>query len=172
MTTNLHATNIFNVEASLNSWLRSQIATITLPSYLTTIPVITHWPEIEDNLPCISIAHLPGYRRGNYQRGAVKDVLARGQMDVSMWVSRSQLVSGQEVWLARLRYMEGMIEQIHAGAVAVDVKDYLTTPASPTETDYRIVLGDLSMVQVGVDPNPDIERRRALINYRWFLRSG
>ena len=172
--TTLHETTVFNAEASLNDWLRSQIATFALPAWMGgTVHFITDWPEIEKSLPCISVAHLPGYRRGEYERGDVsaRQMLARGLVDVSAWVSRSQLYQGQEVWLPRLRFMEGMIEQAHAGAVAIVIRDYLTSLSNPQDTPYRIILGDISVVQTGPDPNPDIERRRALINYRWFLRS-
>ncbi len=173
MTTVLHDTTVFNAEASLNDWLRSQLGQIDLPDWMAMVAITTDWPEIGKSLPCISIAHLPGHRRGHYQRGdvAALAVLARGLADISCWVSRSDQYNGQDVWLARLRYLQGMVEQAVTGTVAVVIRDYLTSPVYPQDTAYRIMLGDLTWVQTGADPNPDIERRRALLNYRWFLRS-
>jgi len=167
----LHPTNTFNVEASLNEWIKRGLNDIERPAWLAELHIITHHEDIPALLPCISVTHLPMYRGGKYERGGQSAHLARAILDVSCWVSRSQTYAGQNVWQARLRWMQSMVEQVFGAEQTVVIQDFDTSLQARQDTAFRVFFADANVVQTGVDPNPDIERRRILINYRWFSRS-
>lgn len=167
----LHGSNTFNVEASLNAWVTRRLNEIERPDWLADLHIITHYEDIPARLPCISITHLPVYRGGKWERGGEAAHLARAMLDANCWVSRSQTYAGQNVWQARLRWMQSMVEQVFGAEQTVVIQDFDTSLVARQDTAFRVFFADMNVVQTGTDPNPDIERRRILINYRWFARS-
>lgn len=170
--TTLHVTNDFNVEATITKYFRNAFTAITRPSVLPTLPTFyDNLPETTPSFPCFSFVHMPAGSIDIFQgRNAelnTKTTRNLGILDLSAWVSRSAVD-----WMAQLRVMTAMINTAfidsHSGII---IKDYTTTPANPTNTAYRAVLNDLDFVSVNDDPNPDIQRRRALVRYQWNMRS-
>ena len=173
--TTLHATNTYNVEASVNAAIASALAAISLPVYLSTPAIVYDWPEITESTPCFSFAHFTDNQSDIYQgRGdgagniTVRDV---GLMEVSAWVSRDQRYNNQDVWSARLSTMAGMISKAVTSNAVILIRDYATSATAPARTGYKVNLGVAEFVQTAHDANPAIERRRALVRYWWDLRA-
>lgn len=173
--TTMHVTNAFNVEPSVNAAFTTALNAITPPAFLTQPAIVFDWPEITESTPCFSIIHMPNTLSDKYQgRGDGANtgvVAANGMMEISAWVSRDQKYNNQDVWMPRLRYMASMIESAYASLTTILIKDYTSTPASPTATGYKLNLNNLIFEQVAADPNPAIRRRRALVTYFWNLRA-
>jgi len=171
----MHVTNDFNVEASINAALAVALAAITPPAWLTAPVVVYDWPEITANTPCFSIIHFTNALSDSYQgRGdgaGNSTVRASGLMEVSAWVSRDQKYSGQDIWAARIRYMESMINSVYIANPVILIKDYTTSQTAPTNSGYKVNLRNLDFVQTAEDANPAIRRRKALISYFWDLRA-
>lgn len=172
----MHATNTSNVEATLNAHFRAALNAISLPSYFSsTITVTQNWSEIEAVLPCFSFHHLPVTKVDRWQGRnsgveGVSAVRSHALMEVSAWVSRDQKVSGQDVWQARLRWMQSMIEEVYIQAKSIVIKDF-TAPAAPVATLFIIRTSDLAPIQTAPDQNPAIERRKFQMSYNWELRA-
>lgn len=175
--TTLHVTNDFNVEASINAAIQTALAAVTLPAWLTfaSNSVVVDWPEITENTPCFSIAHFDNTSSDNYQgRGdgaGNRAVRENGLMEVSAWVSRDQKYLGQDIWVARIRYMESMIKSVFIAAPTVLIKDYYTSLTAPALTGYKVNMGVPGFVQTRPDPNPAMMRRKAVVSYWWDLRA-
>jgi len=173
--TTVHVTSDFNVEASINAALQTAFNAVSMPAWLSTPAVVYDWPEITANTPCFSIIHYTNALSDNYQgRGdgaGNSTVRASGLMEVSAWVSRDQKYNGQDVWAARIRFMEGMINSVFTANPVILIKDYMTSQTSPTATAYKVNMKNVNFIQVADDPNPAIRRRKALISYFWDLRA-
>lgn len=170
--TTLHVTNDFNVEASINRFIKDGLTAITRPSILPTLPTfVENMPEVKANLPAFSFVHLPAgsidsFQGRNAEPGA-KAARDLGILDLSLWVSR---LSAN--WNAQLRVMQAMVKTVYLDSKSgVIIKDYTTTPAAPSASSYRVVFNDMDIVITSAEVNPDIERRRMLIKYEWLMRS-
>lgn len=174
--TTVHATNSFNVEASINDAYKTALLAITLPSFLPSVSVVFNWPEIEANLPCFSIVHFTGSSSDRYQgrvdTNTTSVMYNTGILEISAWVSRDQKVNGQDVWAAQIAFMKSMIEAVHTRTSVIRLSDYTSNPASPSTVNYKINISDLNEVQVAEDVNPSIRRKRFLINYNWHHRAN
>lgn len=172
----IHVTSTYNVEASINKAYYDAIAAVSgLPAFMTVPAVVFNWPEIEASTPCFSVVHFTGSSSDRYQ-GRVDTNTASvmyntGILEVSAWVSRDQKVNGQDVWAARLSYMKGMLQQVHTKLPVILIKDFESNPSTPSATGFKVNMGDMNEVQVGMDENPSIRRKRFLINYNWHLRA-
>lgn len=165
--------NLFNVETSLNSWFITQVASFSPPSpfgSFASTRVRTDMPETPLNTPCYTVHHLPismkdAYMgRIGYDSTSAMDYSAF--MDISVWVSRSNLN-----WLFQQRWMGHKLTDLVISTKQVQISDYLTDVNNPTSTQERILLGTVEARQVLEDMNPDIERARYLIRYETILRS-
>ena len=170
----MNVTSVFNVEATLNEWLQNGLAALTKPAWLPSYTFVQNFQELTASLPAISVHHLSGVGtkryEGNNAESGVQAVWKHGIMDVSAWVKRSPL-NAADNHTAQLRTMQAMIEEVATGTRGVVIKDWQTSQSAPTATAYRINIGNIAVVETGQDPNPDIERRRILINYDWNLRA-
>jgi len=169
--TAINASLPFNVEATLNAYMRTQLATYPLTSWMAALPpVVTDWPIKTTSMPAFSIAHIDVGGDDRYQGRNVGNgnlgMMTMGIMDVSAWVTKSNTN-----WLIKLRTMESMIMDVLVGQATVVIKDYYTNQVSPSNTAYRLTLGNVRRVSVAQDPNPDVQRRRVLVNYDWVMRS-
>lgn len=172
----MHVTNTSNVEATLNGHFRTALSNISLPSYFSgSITFTQNWSEIEAVLPCFSVHHLPIAHidkwQGRAENATTSAVRSHALMEISAWVTRDQKMSGQDVWQARLRWMQSMIEEVYIQSKSVIIKDY-TVPAVPVASAYLIRLNDMNIVQTAPDKNPAIERRKVQISYTWELRAS
>ena len=171
--TTISQASTYNVEATLNNHFRTQLAAVTRPSWLATMPAITSSnPEAAANLPAFSLYHLPVGVYDKWQGRAVGEdkqgAEAVAIMEINAWVSRRDAD-----WQAKLRTMRDMVETVYINAsnASVIIKDYAANRASPSDTSYLIRLDKMAAVQTAPDPNPDIERVRVLITYSWIYRS-
>lgn len=167
----MHATNTYNVTATINAALQTALNAISTPSWLSQPAVVFNWPEIVDRMPCFSIYHMPDTQSDNYQgRGdgaGNKTVRAAGMVEISAWVSRDL----SHDWMAQLTYMKSMISSAYASLTVAVISDYTATPAAPTATAFKVNFNNLTFVQTTADPNPAIQRARALVTYFWDLRA-
>lgn len=161
--TTLHATNPFNVRATLNQWFSANVSAITRPSWLTFAPTAVRFnvPETTLNTPCFSVTHIPvGQFVSNM--GKHPGDKAMGLLEVNTWVSRNNVS-----WNAQLGTMNSMVQKVFGDYAAVQLVDYLSNPSVPSAQPYKVDLMALENVAVMPDPNPDIERSRFLIRYQW-----
>lgn len=161
----LHPTTTYNVEATINQWFLTKVATITLPFTLNYATVLLE-PNTVATFPSFSLHHrgvnrLPAYQ-GNMAQDAMNIVM------ISAWVSRLNNPN----WQAHLRVMRAMIEALAASPAVIRVSDYLTTPASPTPVDYVVRTGELEFLNLPHDENVDVERSSAVLSYDWNLRTN
>lgn len=171
--TSVHATNTYNVEASINKYFKDAFTVMTRPSFLPALPYFAeNTPEVKANFPAFSFVHLPSGSLDIYQgRGiteTTKGMRDLGILDLSAWVIRSATS-----WNAQLRFMQAMIETAYIDSRGgVVIKDYATSISNPQATNYRVTFNDLDVVITSPDPNVDVERRRILIKYQWNMRSS
>jgi hypothetical protein len=92
-------------------------------------------------------------------------------LEISAWVSRDQKYNNLDVWEARLSVMAGMITKAVIANPVILISDYYTSQTAPALTGYKVNLKIPEFVQNAQDPNPAIERRRALVGYFWDLRA-
>lgn len=179
--TTLHVTATPNIESSLNAHFAEHLGAIETPSYLAplrinsqTVRVVLDMPEVTLATPCFSFFHIGGGVSTVYQGSLeTQDTTvgrAYGQIDISAWVKRDDLINNQRVWMAQLRYMQEMVNQVFLTWPNVPVKNYMNTPDYPLDTEYLVRLQNFSVVQTAPDPNPALERRRMLIAYWWHSR--
>lgn len=165
----LHVTNTLNVEATLNQWIMDKLNALNKPSWLASFTFRFDAPETAMVLPAFSVYHLPVDSRkivqGDYV-GTGKGAQSVSLMDLSCWVSRSNIN-----WSAQLRTMRAFVDQVFAGNSIIQLVDYLTDPANPAAVSYKVEVERVEWDTVVDDPNPDIERARALVRYRWIQRS-
>lgn len=168
--TTLHATNAYNVQATLAAWFAAQLAAFTAPPTIPTTTLILNIPETGLTPPVFSLNHLSV---GNYDRwegrnaGGLTGMDARAILDISAWVSRLSNPN----WAQQLMIMSSMIQQIFTKTGVVVISDY-STPTAPVATTYKINLSDAIASPTPHDPNVDIERARYLVNYQWVIRSS
>lgn len=172
--TTITTSTSYNVEASLNEWLRAALTAFTRPSWLTSMPAIVYdAPQETAVMPCFSFMHIPVAILTNaYQGRNVGDGLkggkSMGMMDVSCWVSRSK----SPHYAAQLRTMADMVQSAVIADTAVVVMDYATSQTAPSSAGYKVDLGDITVTPTQPDPNPDVERIRILIDYSYVFRSN
>lgn len=166
----LHATNVFNVEATLTKDIKTKLNALTLPSWWVggKPTIVENTPEVQNSLPAFSIVHIPVETRNPYMgRAAEVGVFAQqayGLLDVSCWVSRRQ-----SDWNARLKHMRAMVYEVVVKTTSVTINDY-ATPASPSATTFKANVRGITVDERMDDVNPDIERTRILVRYDWIVR--
>lgn len=163
----------FNVEASLNEWMRAALTAFTLPSWIASLPPIVYdFPQVSASIPCFSISHLPVDIDSNFQGknigGGDKGGRATGILDISCWVSRSKAPSS---WYPILMTLRDFALSTAQNTNVVIIQDYQASLTAPAATVYKINIDHASVVEVVHDPNPDVERKRILIDYSYFYRS-
>lgn len=173
MTTIMTSTS-FNVEASLNEWLRAALTAFTRPSWLSVMPgIVQDAPQTTAAMPCFSFLHIPvatltNSYQGRNVGGGLKGGKSIGMMDVSCWVSRSK----SPHYAAQLRTMADMVQSAAMSQTAVVVMDYASSQTAPSSAGYKVDIGDITETQTQPDPNPDVERVRILIDYSFTFRAN
>jgi len=162
--TALHVTNTVNVEATLNQWIQDEINALDKPAWLPTFVFVFDAPETTLILPAFSVYHLPVSAVKSWNGVISSENVSL--MEVSCWVTR-----GNTNWSAQLRAMRAYVDQIFAANRTAQISNYLSDPANPVAVSYKIDIQRVEWNMVIDDPNPDIERARALIRYRWIQRS-
>lgn len=168
--TTIQQTSVFNVEASLNKHMETELVAITKPSWLSSYTLYETWPEKSPSLPAFSINHINvGFDdvwEGRGVGGSYKGLAGTQILEVNAWVTRKS-----RNWIAQLRTMVDMVMTVIGRTTEVVIKDYAADLSSPSNTTYLIRIDDVQVVETAPDPNPDIERKRILITYSWVYRS-
>lgn len=175
MATTIQAASVFNVEASLNAHFNTSLTAITRPSWLSTMPTIEMtMPETGITPPAFSFSHIDVGTEATFQgrnvhsTGALSGVTQRAIMEINCWVTRANNGS----WLGQLNTMRDMCYTVFSNTISVVIQDYVSDLATPSDTVFLVRLDGIHTVATGPDQdNPDIERRRILIDYHWVYRS-
>jgi hypothetical protein len=163
----------FHVEATLNAWLATTIATITRPAWLSTLPAFVYnWDEVAASVPCFAVQHIPAGLLNDLQGRTVGSDVSAGRralglMEVSCFVTRN----GNPSWNGQLRTMRDLVETAATSARTVPLYDY-SAPGSPSATSYKIDLQDVTETPTEADANPAIQRARVLIRYSFIFRAN
>jgi len=174
--TTIAQTSTFNIEATLNAWLFSEIAAFSgqLPANVTLPSVFLVWTPITTAVtPCYSVVHIPvsvnASYQGNVTDGTLKGAAAAGLMDVSAWVNHDTWNYG-----AQMRTMQDMVQTaLVRNNGGIVVKDYAASVTAPANTSFLIRLRDCAADVPRADTdNPAIWRGRMLLAYEWVYRAS
>lgn len=171
--TALKQADSFNAESSLNAWMQTSLQAFSLPSWISTLPpIVTDYPQVSASIPCISIVHLPvdidSQFQGKNIGGSDKGGRATAIMDVSCWVSRSKAPSS---WYPILAILRDFVLSAAQSTITIGILDYQANLTAPPSTVYKINIDKTTVMEVVHDPNPDVERKRILIDYSYFYRA-
>jgi hypothetical protein len=161
----IHSTSTFNVEATLNKWLQEGLAALAKPAWLASYSLAFNQPETPIVTPAFSVVHLPDQQDTDWM-SKNPGINAAGIIEIGLWVARSA------TWNAQIKTMQAMVESVAAGDTSITIYDYLTNPASPSPTLYKINIAGVQAVSTPPSPNPDLLHRRLRIGYSWVLRSN
>lgn len=169
--TTIETSSIFNVEATLNDWLKTALEAIDRPAWLPAMPAVTtNLPEAVAAMPAFSVHHIPVNTYDRWQGRAVgggkRGVHYVAIMEVNAWVSRKA-----RNWEAQRRTMQDMVASVFTETSEVEIKNFVANQTSPTGTGTLVRLDSFNGVATAPDPNPDIERARLLITYSFIYRS-
>ncbi len=165
-----HDTGVYNIEATLVSWLQAQLTT-NQPPLISAVRLNLNAPEQVINPPEWSVHFLGvdsderGFM-GKHVDGGMHGITRYGIMEVNCWVTRQDTN-----WRAQLNQMRDAVTKSVAVTSAVIVYDFYASSSAPPALNYRIVLDRAEDRDPPVDPNPDIERKRILIYYSWIERA-
>ena len=170
----MNPSNTFNIEITINQWLRTQIDAESLPAFFSGFGgserVIFNMPEQPLQAPVYSAAHLfidtdDIWQGRKVDIGVGKRYFAF--LDVSVWVSRSNVN-----WASDKRWMESILHDIVNKTKSITLTEYLDDYPNTSAIPYSIFIDDIEARQTSPDANPDLERVRFLIRYHTILRSN
>jgi hypothetical protein len=172
MATAIQQPSVFNVEASVNAHFRTSLAAVTKPAWLPTLPTIQSIPlDDEAALPAFTLSHIPvGFMdkwQGRHVGGGLSGMDSRALLDISCWVSRRD----NPQWMQQLRTMEDMVLTVATQTATIVIMDYAANLSSPSATSFLVRLSNVVTRTTQPDPNPNIERKRVLVEYDWVYRS-
>jgi hypothetical protein len=166
-----HTTGLYNIEGTLAAWLQTGLVT-NKPGSVSAVTLEIESPEKGTAFPAWSLhflAHDPDPRAylGNQVEDGKSGRKMYGMIEVGCWVSRNA-----DEWREQMHQMvDAVVETFQETKGGIIIKDFTTTPNTPTNTAYRITLDRFEVRTPPVDPNPDIERRRVIIHYQWVERT-
>ena len=170
----MNPANTFNIETTVNQWLRTQIDAESLPSFFSGFAdserVIFNMPESPLLAPVFSATHLFIDTEDTWQGRRVDIGVGKRYfafLDVSVWVSRSNAN-----WAIDKRWMESILHDIVNKTLSIPLTEYLDDFPNTSAIDYSIKIDDIEARQTQQDKNPDLERVRFLIRYHTILRSN
>lgn len=165
----LHPTNVWNVQTTLNQWLVSKAATITLPITINYTWEFL-WPEKPIAPPVISVFHADIGRDQAWlgsNAGGEIGVDAASLADISIWIARNPN------WGKQMSLLRSVLEAIFANSATIPIKDYRASTSAPSDTAYVLKTRSYEMGEVMQDSvNPDLMRTRSLLRYEWALRTN
>lgn len=171
-----HAYGAYNVNASLNTWFQANITAAGLPAWMPSARVVFDYGQETPIISgysghAFSVAHLGAdvaeqYQGRNSLGGSAGQRMA-GIMEVNCWVSKQ---AAGNAYTQRLRHLGDMVTTLVTQTKAVRLTNYYTSTAAPSALPVLVRLENWEEVAVGEDPNPDIRRKRFLIDYSWLDR--
>jgi len=170
-----HKFGTYNVEGTLNNWVRVNLTAAGVPVWMPSARVVFDYPETPlisgHSGHAFSVTHLGaevvGTFEGNNTVAGSAGQMMQGMMEVNCWVSKQQAGGA---WPGRLRQMGDMVGRLFTSGSQVEITNLYTSTAAPSGAGGLINVKRAYEVQVAPDPNPDIMRRRFLTTYRWIER--
>ncbi len=171
----------FNVEGSFNDFFITQVTAKGVPDFMTAIMqqayptalVNEDYPNKPLTFPSFSITHqgsdvkteFQGRNLNNGWRGAER----MGYAEINCWISYDR-ASGDH--MAQMRQMRDMAARVFATGAAIAILDVNGNPTgNPTGNGTIVRVQPIRDVPVPQDPNPDVMRRRLMVNYFWMERA-
>lgn len=173
MATTIQQPSVFNVEVSINKHFRTELTAVTKPAWLPTLPAIKTIPlDDKASFPAFTLSHIPVGFDDKWQGRGVGDgkkgLDSKALLDISCWVSRDN----NSQWLQQLRTMEDMVLTVATSTISIVIMDYAADISSPSATGFLVRLSNVVTRTTQPAPNPNIERKRVLVEYDWIYRSS
>lgn len=176
-------TSNYNVDLSLASFFIANVNT-NLPG-IFTVPIAARFynPDFPlfdeargDYAPKFSFISLGGYDESIAQ-GDLLDGGQRGQKvyrvgEISCWVNgKTSVTVTNENYARDLIVMRDMVIKLFSRTRTIQILDYYASLSAPASTGYIIrIEKPVQEVEVPADPNPNVHRKRLLINYCYTQR--
>jgi len=169
-----HKTGVYNVRASLVAWLAGELTTY-LPSTVPTMRLNLDHPEEPINPPEWSIHWLgePGSIvpfSGGHVGGGEVGRRRYGLMDINCWVTRKDVQ-----WRAQISQMQDAVSQALTNSLrtgsSIAIQDFYTNADAPADSGYLIFIDEWGGRESPLDPNPDIQRKRIVVQFNWIERA-
>jgi hypothetical protein len=169
-----HPYGAANVQASLNAWFNTNLTAAGLPAWMNSARVAVYWPD-EDLFSgaahVFSVVHLGHDVTQTYQGRTVANgqngQTMRGLMQVDCWLSERRASASAHLMLHQ---MGDMVTYLFTSGRQVPIQDYYSSITSPPTLSATVRVGMAEEQSVQPDPNPDIMRKRYLVDYRWVER--
>jgi len=163
-----------NVQASINDWFNTNITGAGLPAWMSSARVRYDWPDsdlISANGHTFSVVHLGADVAQTYQGRTVaagqNGQTMRGLLEVDCWLSERQASASAQI---RLNQMGDMVTYLFTSGRQVPIKNLYASMTSPPTLSAIVRVGMAEEQTVQPDPNPDIRRKRYLVDYTWVER--
>jgi len=165
-------TGLYNVQSTLFAWMYAQLIAFK-PASIDAVRFQIEWPEEAITAPLWSMIILSvdsgsGFQ-GNHVSGNQRGGLRYGISQIDCWVTRRN-----DNWVQQLAQMQDAVSKavhtLQAKGSALVIYDFYTNVQAPIKTSYRMTITGLSRHQPPTDPNPDIDRKRMLLNFQWVER--
>jgi len=165
----------FNVEATVNAFFASAVANGTFPGGLFTVrPNVRYdWTMIAQSVPCFSLVYIPIELRDKFEGrivGTTSTSLGGWQktlLEISSWVT-----SNNPAYMAQLRTMRDFIYEAFLPHPSIEIKNFTTNPASPTDTGYKVNVDLPNEIAILRDENPALYRSRSLVTLSYTARAA
>jgi len=164
---------VFNVEGSFNDFFATQLTAKGIPSWMSSAVINYDYPQQPLTFPSFSVTHLGGVPREVAQgrtldpgwRGAEQNALA----EISCWESQQRASGNHNL---NIKQMRDMAARVFATGAVIAILDVYGSTANPTGNGTIIRAKPVRDAQAPTgDMNPDIVRRRMLVEYKWLERS-
>lgn len=174
----IQQTSTFNVIATLNKSLEAAIAAFNLPSWLPTRPVVAFdWNDAPLQAPSFGTIDIPVVMSNEFQGmnvgGGKRGFKSLNIFEVSCWVSQINIDANttNAAWQAQIRTLADMAITWAGEAKVLVIQDYAANPDTPSATEYKINIGDITpLVHQPDSQNPALMRKRILIDYDLVYR--
>lgn len=160
-----------NVEGSFNTFFNTQLTGKGLPAFMPSAVVNANWPQQPLTYPSFSIVHMGSEAveptEGRHLDPGFQGQKRMGLAEISCWESY-QRASGNHV--ANMLIMRDMAARVFATGAYMPILDVYGTTVNPTGNGTIIRANPVNEVVVEQDPNPDVLRKRLLVQYSWYER--
>lgn len=177
-------TGDYNVNASLNYWLKNNL-NVSLPAWKTGGFGINYdYPDVPlfdegagDYAPKFSVSHLGTTEDPTHTQGHRLDPGTMGQkqygiMEISAWVNvKSGATTLNANWRRDLTQMRDMLKSLFSANRTIQIVDVYSSTSNPANAGYLIRIDSVERVDTPpIEPNPNVRRERVLIHYCWWAR--
>lgn len=166
-----HPGATLNVEGGFNHFFETQLTAKGLPAWMPSAVLNYDFPQQPLTFPSFSVTHLGAEPVQEFQGRNLdpgwKGSEQMGVAEISCWESYAR-ASGSHAY--NLRIMRDMAARVFATGVSFAILDVYGTTVNPTGNGTIGRAGPASHAGTPPDPNPDVQRVRLLVQYRWMER--